>query len=32
MTNYKKFGFDAALIKPYTRNEVNELGHHILGL
>ena len=30
MTNYKEFGFDAALIKPYTRNEVNELLHHIL--
>lgn len=25
MTNYKSYGFDAALIKPYTRNEVGEL-------
>ena len=25
MTNYKEFGFDSALIKPYTRNEVHSL-------
>ncbi|GAB6143425.1 PAS domain-containing sensor histidine kinase [Desulfocicer niacini] len=25
MTNYKEFGFDLALIKPYTRNEVHSL-------
>ncbi|SMC76645.1 PAS domain S-box-containing protein [Desulfocicer vacuolatum DSM 3385] len=30
ITNYKEFGFDAALIKPYTRNEVNELLQQII--
>ncbi len=30
MTNYREFGFDAALIKPYTRNEVQELVRALL--
>ena len=30
MTNYKEFGFNAALIKPYTRNEVQELVHALI--
>ena len=30
MTNYREYGFHAALIKPYTRNEVHELIHQLL--